>query len=216
MLLRPERSPDTLINSCSLRSSTTLCATAACGRFRGVQQRSQAASGRTRSQGALPIVLARFSPRGQSNPASELIRAHAYWRRCGRIADLVLLHDAAPADELHDQLERLGVLRQNLSTGDGAVSPRSMRLTQSRAPPDRVSVLAHGTVERVWTTPLGGSFSTRAPCLSTNSGCEVSPGQAARRSYRWWSPPTSGRATMRPAPTASTPRASGVSLPSAR
>jgi len=108
------------------------------------------------------------------------------------------------------------VLRQNLSTGDGAVSPRSMRLTQSRAPPDRVSVLAHGTVERVWTTPLGGSFSTRAPCLSTNSGCEVSPGQAARRSYRWWSPPTSGRATMRPAPTASTPRASGVSLPSAR
>ena len=119
---------------------------------------------------ALPIVLARFSPRGQSNPASELIRAHAYWRRCGRIADLVLLHDAAPADELHDQLERLGVLRQNLSTGDGAVSPRSMRLTQSRAPPDRVSVLAHGTVERVWTTPLGEASAHERPASRRTPG----------------------------------------------
>ena len=57
--------------------------------------------------GDLPIVLARFSSPGQSNLASELIRAHAYWRRCGLVADLVLLHDADPADELHDQLEEL-------------------------------------------------------------------------------------------------------------
>ena len=57
--------------------------------------------------GDLPIVLARFSSPGQSNLASELIRAHAYWRRCGLVADLVLLHDADPADELHEQLEEL-------------------------------------------------------------------------------------------------------------
>ena len=57
--------------------------------------------------GDLPIVLGRFSSRGQSNLARDLIRAHAYWRRCGLVADLVLLHDADPADELHDQLEEL-------------------------------------------------------------------------------------------------------------
>ena len=39
--------------------------------------------------------------------AGELIRAHAYWRRCGLVADLVLLNDAEPADELHDLLEEL-------------------------------------------------------------------------------------------------------------
>jgi cellobiose phosphorylase len=57
--------------------------------------------------GDLPIVLGRFSSPGQSNLARELIRAHAYWRRCGLEADLVLLHDADPADELHEQLEEL-------------------------------------------------------------------------------------------------------------
>src|SRR4030095_6414327 len=57
--------------------------------------------------GDLPIVLGRFSSPGQSNLARELIRAHAYWRRCGLEADLVLLHDADPAEELHDQLEEL-------------------------------------------------------------------------------------------------------------
>ena len=57
--------------------------------------------------GDLPIVLGRFSRPGQSNLARELIRAHAYWRRCGLVADLVLLHDADPADELHEQLAEL-------------------------------------------------------------------------------------------------------------
>ena len=73
----------------------------------------------------------------------------------------------------------------------------------------------HGAVERVLAV-TEGTFRHTSALLSTNSGCEVSANQAACRSYRWWSPPTSGRATMRPAPTASTPRASGVSLPSAR
>ena len=57
--------------------------------------------------GDLPIVLARLSHPGHSNLASELIRAHAYWRRCGLLTDLVLLNDAHPADELHDRLEEL-------------------------------------------------------------------------------------------------------------
>ena len=57
--------------------------------------------------GDLPIVLARVSSRGQSNLARELIRAHAYWRRCGLVADLVLLHDADPADEMQEHLEEL-------------------------------------------------------------------------------------------------------------
>ena len=57
--------------------------------------------------GDLPIVLARCSSLGQSNLASELIRAHAYWRRCGLVADLVLLHDGDPADALHEHLEQL-------------------------------------------------------------------------------------------------------------
>jgi cellobiose phosphorylase len=57
--------------------------------------------------GDLPIVLARFSSPGQSKLASEVIRAHANWRRCGLVADLVLLHEADPADALHEQLEEL-------------------------------------------------------------------------------------------------------------
>ncbi len=57
--------------------------------------------------GDLPIVLGRFSNTGHSNLASELIRAHTYWRRCGLAADLVLLNDADPADELTDRLEEL-------------------------------------------------------------------------------------------------------------
>ena len=57
--------------------------------------------------GDLPIVLARLSQPGHSNLASELIRAHAYWRRCGLLTDLVLLNDADPADELYDRLQEL-------------------------------------------------------------------------------------------------------------
>ena len=54
-----------------------------------------------------PIVLARFARPGHLDLAGELIRAHAYWRRCGLVADLVLLNDAEPAHELQDLLEEL-------------------------------------------------------------------------------------------------------------
>jgi cellobiose phosphorylase len=57
--------------------------------------------------GDLPIVLARLAGPNELDLAGELLLAHAYWRHCGLVADLVLLNDAAPADELHHQLEEL-------------------------------------------------------------------------------------------------------------
>ena len=57
--------------------------------------------------GDLPIVLARLASPIDLDLAAELLRAHAYWRRCGLVADLVLLNDAGPADELHHWLEEL-------------------------------------------------------------------------------------------------------------
>ena len=57
--------------------------------------------------GDLPIVLARLGGANELDLAGELLRAHAYWRRFGLVADLVLLNDAGPADELHHRLEEL-------------------------------------------------------------------------------------------------------------
>jgi len=50
MLLRPERSPDTLINSAVYDHRPLSALRQHAAAFRGVQQRSQAAYGRTRSQ----------------------------------------------------------------------------------------------------------------------------------------------------------------------
>src|SRR4029450_9452159 len=44
---------------------------------------------------------------GNLEMAREVLRAHAYWRRCGLVADLVLLHDGA-GDELRGGLEERG------------------------------------------------------------------------------------------------------------
>ena len=57
--------------------------------------------------GDLPIVLARLASPTELELAGELLRAHAYWRRCGLVADLVLLNDERPGDELHHRLEEL-------------------------------------------------------------------------------------------------------------
>ena len=57
--------------------------------------------------GDLPIVLARLASPIELELAGELLRAHAYWRRCGLVADLVLLNDNRPGDELHHRLEEL-------------------------------------------------------------------------------------------------------------
>ena len=57
--------------------------------------------------GDLPIVLARVAGPDEIGLAGELLRAHSYWRRCGLVADLVLLNDAGPPDELQHALEEL-------------------------------------------------------------------------------------------------------------
>ena len=57
--------------------------------------------------GDLPIVLARLAGPDELDLAGELLRAHAYWRRCGLVADLIFLNDAGPPDELQHALERL-------------------------------------------------------------------------------------------------------------
>ena len=57
--------------------------------------------------GDVPIVLARFGDPNDLDLAVDLLRTHAYWRRCGLVTDLVLLNDAKPADELRDRLEQL-------------------------------------------------------------------------------------------------------------
>jgi cellobiose phosphorylase len=57
--------------------------------------------------GDLPIVLARFGGLNELDLAGQLLRAHAYWRRCGLVVDLVLLNDAEPSDDLHDRLAEL-------------------------------------------------------------------------------------------------------------
>ena len=57
--------------------------------------------------GDLPIVLGRLAGPNALELAGELLRAHAYWRRFGLVADLVLLNDAAPPDELRHELEEL-------------------------------------------------------------------------------------------------------------
>jgi cellobiose phosphorylase len=57
--------------------------------------------------GDLPIVLARLAGPNDLDLAGELLRAHAYWRSSGLVADLVFLNDAESADELHDRLKEL-------------------------------------------------------------------------------------------------------------
>ena len=52
-------------------------------------------------------MLARLASPDELDLAGELLRAHAYWRRCGLVADLVLLNDAGPPDELQHALEEL-------------------------------------------------------------------------------------------------------------
>ena len=57
--------------------------------------------------GDLPIVLARLASLDELALAGELLRAHAYWHRCGVVADLVLLNVGGSADGLHERLEEL-------------------------------------------------------------------------------------------------------------
>jgi hypothetical protein len=84
-----------------------------------------------------------------------------------------------------------------------------------------VRAFAHfgGVVGRItFTTPsaaTGFLYETRRARESGEAG-KATTGQAAVRSYRWWSPPTCGVATIRPADGSMTGRDSGASLSRAR
>ena len=89
--------------------------------------------------GDLPIVLARLAGPDEIGLAGALLRAHAYWRRCGLVADLVLLNDAAPPDELQHALEELIRLGP---AADLAGKPGGVFLkTEVGMPPEDVKLL---------------------------------------------------------------------------
>ena len=89
--------------------------------------------------GDLPIVLARLTGPDELGLAGELLRAHAYWRRRGLLADLVLLNDAGPPDELQHALEKL---IQVGWTGDLADKPGGVFLKSAlEVPADDVRLL---------------------------------------------------------------------------
>ena len=52
-------------------------------------------------------MLARLASPSDIDLAGELLRAHAYWRRCGLVTDLVLLEDVDSVDELQHWLAEL-------------------------------------------------------------------------------------------------------------
>jgi cellobiose phosphorylase len=57
--------------------------------------------------GDLPIALVRIGADRNLEMARQVLQAHAYWRRCGLVADLVLLYDDGEGDELRGGLEEL-------------------------------------------------------------------------------------------------------------
>jgi len=57
--------------------------------------------------GDLPIILVRIGTERNLELLRQMLRAHAYWRGCGLVADLVLLHDDGAGDELRRQLQGL-------------------------------------------------------------------------------------------------------------
>jgi cyclic beta-1,2-glucan synthetase len=57
--------------------------------------------------GDLPIALVRIGADSNLEVTRRVLQAHAYWRRCGLVVDLVLLHDEGADDELRRRLEDL-------------------------------------------------------------------------------------------------------------
>ena len=89
--------------------------------------------------GDLPIVLVRLASTDELGLAGELLRAHAYWRRCGLVADLIFLNDAGPPDELQHALERLIQMGR---TADLADKPGGVFLKSAlQMPADDVKLL---------------------------------------------------------------------------
>ena len=57
--------------------------------------------------GDLPIALVRIGADRNLELVREVMQAHAYWRRCGLVVDVVLLQDDGMGDELRGSLEDL-------------------------------------------------------------------------------------------------------------
>ena len=127
--------------------------------------------------GDLPIVLARFSDPTHSNLASELIRAHTYWRRCGLLTDLVLLNDTHPADELYDRLEELVRLGP---TSELADKPGGVFLRDAAAMPAADVMLLEAAARAI----LRGDDGSVAEQLAQAPTDATLPGGPARYSCR--------------------------------
>jgi cyclic beta-1,2-glucan synthetase len=56
--------------------------------------------------GDLPIALVRIGTAGNLDLIRQVLEAHSFWRHCGLVVDLVLLHDD-PNDEVRRRLEHL-------------------------------------------------------------------------------------------------------------
>ena len=86
--------------------------------------------------GDLPIVLVRIGADGDLRAGAADPQAHAYWRRRGLVADLVLLHDA-PGDETTARPAR-GRWSQSASAG------RTRRQAGRRVPARRLCACRRG------------------------------------------------------------------------
>ncbi|HEY1336291.1 MAG TPA: cyclic beta 1-2 glucan synthetase, partial [Bryobacteraceae bacterium] len=57
--------------------------------------------------GDLPIILVRIGAERKLEVVRQTLQAHAYWRRCGLVSDLVVLHDDVTSDEVRRELQKL-------------------------------------------------------------------------------------------------------------
>jgi cyclic beta-1,2-glucan synthetase len=89
--------------------------------------------------GDLPIALLRIGAERNLDVAREVLQAHAYWRRSGLVADLVLLHDDGAGEELRRQLDDLV---QKAPTAELVDRPGGVFLRDaSRMSPDDATLL---------------------------------------------------------------------------
>ena len=95
--------------------------------------------GRTPSPATCRSSLVRIGADRNLELVRQVLQAHAYWRRCGLVADLVLLHDDGAGDELRRQLEDLV---QNAPTAELVDRPGGVFLRDaSRISADDVTLL---------------------------------------------------------------------------
>ena len=115
--------------------------------------------------GDLPIALVRIGADRNLDMAREALQAHAYWRRCGLVADLVLLYDDGEGDELRGGLEELV---QNAPTAELVDKPGGVFLRDaSRMSADDTTLLeaAARLILRGGDGPLAAQLGRRSRAL---------------------------------------------------